>query len=137
MKKLIPLVIITSLILTTNANSVEDNNIENDKILKIGVLLPLSGNLETVGQAFLKAVQLGVHDLKNKEIKIYPKDSKGNALDAYEAGKEFENYFKKNQLSLVGKIIKDRKIICKMDNKDEFEVDISSLNNKYKHDLFN
>jgi len=89
MKKLIPLVIITSLILTTNANSVEDN-IENDKILKIGVLLPLSGNLETVGQAFLKAVQLGVHDLKNKEIKIYPKDSKGNALDAYEAGKEFE-----------------------------------------------
>ena len=50
---------------------------------------------------------------------------------------KFENYFKKNQLSLVGKIIKDRKIICKMDNKDEFEVDISSLNNKYKQDLFN
>ncbi len=49
----------------------------------------------------------------------------------------FENYFKKNQLSFVGKIIKDRKIICKMDNKDEFEVDISSLNNKYKQDLFN
>ena len=49
----------------------------------------------------------------------------------------FENYFKKNQLSLVGKIIKSKKIICTMHNKDEFEVGISSLNNKYKQDLFN
>ena len=90
MKKLIPLAIITFLILTTNTNSAENNNIENEKILKIGVLLPLSGNLEQLGQTFLKAIQLGVHDLKNKQIKIYPKDSKGDALSAYEASKEFE-----------------------------------------------
>ena len=50
--------------------------------------------------------------------------------------RKFENYFKKNQLSLVGKIIKSKKIICTMHNKDEFEVDISTLNNKYKQDLF-
>jgi len=49
----------------------------------------------------------------------------------------FENYFKKSQLSLVGRIMKDKKIICKMHNKDEFEVGIGSLNNKYKQDLFN
>ena len=70
MKKLIPLAIITFLILTTNTNSAENNNIENEKILKIGVLLPLSGNLEQLGQTFLKAIQLGVHDLKNKQIII-------------------------------------------------------------------
>jgi phosphoribosylformylglycinamidine synthase len=51
--------------------------------------------------------------------------------------KKFESYFKKNQLSLIGKIIKSKKIVCMMCNKDEFEVDISSLNNKYKQDLFN
>ncbi len=50
---------------------------------------------------------------------------------------KFENYFKKNQLSLVGKIIKGKKIICTMHNKDEFEVRIGSLSNKYKKDLFN
>ena len=50
--------------------------------------------------------------------------------------RKFENYFKKNQLSLVGKIIKSKKIICTMHNEDEFEVGISSLNNKYKQDLF-
>ena len=46
--------------------------------------------------------------------------------------RKFENYFKKNQLSLVGKIIKSKKIICTMANEDEFEVSISSLNNKYR-----
>ena len=50
---------------------------------------------------------------------------------------KFESYFKKNQLSLIGKIIKSKKIVCMMRNKDEFEVDVSSLNNKYKQDLFN
>ena len=94
MKKLFFLLILTCLTLTINGNTSEEsvnaNNIENDKILKIGVLLPLSGTLEPIGQAFLNAVQLGVHDLKNKEIKIYPKDSKGNALDSYKSAKEFE-----------------------------------------------
>jgi len=50
---------------------------------------------------------------------------------------KFENYFSKNQISLVGKIIKSKKIIFIMDNKEEFEVAISSLNNKYKQNLFN
>ena len=105
MKKLFFLLILTCLTLTINGNASEEsvnaNNIENDKILKIGVLLPLSGTLEPIGQAFLNAVQLGVHDLKNKEIKIYPKDSKGNALDSYKSAKEFEK---------LG--IKNPKIIC-------------------------
>ena len=94
MKKLFFVLILTFLTLTINANTAEDSvngdGIVNDKILKIGVLLPLSGTLEPIGQAFLNAVQLGVHDLKNKNIKIYPKDSKGNALDSYKAAKEFE-----------------------------------------------
>ena len=50
---------------------------------------------------------------------------------------KFESYFKKNQLSLIGKVIRNKKIVCTMSNKDEFEVNISSLNNKYKKDLFN
>ena len=30
------------------------------------------------------------YDLSNKNIKIYPKDSKSNALDTYKAAKDFE-----------------------------------------------
>tara|TARA_Y100000780_G_scaffold132308_1_gene118910 strand:- start:131 stop:652 length:522 start_codon:yes stop_codon:yes gene_type:complete len=51
--------------------------------------------------------------------------------------RKFESYFKKDQLSFLGRIIKSKKIVCTMRHKDEFEVDISSLNNKYKQDLFN
>jgi hypothetical protein len=43
-----------------------------------------------VGQSFLKAIQLALHDISNENINIYPKDSKANALDAYQAAKEFE-----------------------------------------------
>ena len=50
---------------------------------------------------------------------------------------KFENYFKKNQLSLIGKVIKNKKIIFTTTNKGQFEIGIDLLNNKYKRDLFN
>jgi len=50
---------------------------------------------------------------------------------------KFESYFKKNQLSLIGKVIKNKKIVFTTANKGQFEIDIDSLNNKYKRNLFN
>ena len=49
---------------------------------------------------------------------------------------KFEKYFKKNQLSLIGKIIKSKKILFKMKNNDRFEIDINSLNKSYKKELY-
>jgi len=51
--------------------------------------------------------------------------------------KKFENCFKKKELSLIGKIIKSKKVIFKMINKEKFDVDINSLNKNYRQDLFN
>tara|TARA_Y100000590_G_scaffold47341_1_gene50177 strand:- start:4311 stop:5489 length:1179 start_codon:yes stop_codon:yes gene_type:complete len=94
MKKLLIFSIITHLLLTINSSATNQNpdeaNNKNGKTLKIGVLLPLSGKYEDVGQSFLKAIQLALHDIKNKNITIYPKDNKGNALDSYLAAKEFD-----------------------------------------------
>ena len=94
MKKLFIFAILTYLLFTINSNafikSSNENITENEKILKIGVLLPLSGEFQDTGQSFLKAIQLALFDIGNENIKIYPKDSKGNALDAYLAAKEFE-----------------------------------------------
>ena len=50
--------------------------------------------------------------------------------------KSFENYFKKNQLSLVGRVIKSKKIIFQMNSKDQFEIDIKSLDKSYKKELY-
>ena len=94
MKKLITLSIITYLLFTINSSAVNENssenNLENPNVLKIGVLLPLSGKYKTIGESFLKAIQLALYDISNKNIKIYPKDSKGDAINAYKAAREFE-----------------------------------------------
>ena len=94
MKKLFTFVILTYLLLTINSLAVDEkpnqNNLENEKVLKIGVLLPLSGKFQEIGESFLKAIQLALYDISNENIKIYPKDSKANASEAYLAAKEFE-----------------------------------------------
>jgi len=94
MKKLFTFLILAYLLFTINSFAANENLNEgsssNNKILKIGVLLPLSGEFKNTGESFLKAIQLALYDISNENIKIYPKDSKGNALGAYLAAKEFE-----------------------------------------------
>ena len=94
MKKLFTFLILTYLLFTINSvasnQNISEGNSENEKVLKIGILLPLSGEFQLTGQSFLNAIQLALYDISNEHIKIYPKDSKANALDAYKAGKEFE-----------------------------------------------
>ena len=94
MKKLFIISILTYLFFTINTSGADQdlskNNNNNKKILKIGVLLPLSGEFENIGHSFLRAIQLALYDIPNKNIKIYPKDNKSNSIDTYKAAKEFE-----------------------------------------------
>ena len=94
MKKLLIFSILTYLLLTINSSAITKNSqknvVENEKILKIGVLLPLSGKFKDVGESFLKAIQLALFDIGNKNIKIYPKDSGANSLDSYLSAMEFK-----------------------------------------------
>ena len=94
MKKLLIFSILTYLLFIINSRAADHNYTENiankENILKIGVLLPLSGQFKDMGQSFLKAIQLALFDIGNENIKIYPKDSKANALDTYLSAKEFE-----------------------------------------------
>tara|TARA_Y100001960_G_scaffold87581_1_gene93905 strand:+ start:1612 stop:2790 length:1179 start_codon:yes stop_codon:yes gene_type:complete len=94
MKKLITFSILTYLLITINSGAVDqstnENNLGNEKILRVGVLLPLSGEFQGIGESFLKAIQLALYDISNENLKIYPKDTKGNALNTYQSAKEFE-----------------------------------------------
>ena len=94
MKKLFIFLILTYLLFTINSGALgqnlNENNQKNGKILKVGVLLPLSGKFQDIGESFLKSIQLALYDISNENIKIYPKDSKANALDSYLSAKEFE-----------------------------------------------
>ena len=94
MKKIITFSILSYLLFTINSNAINErsseNNLENSNFLKIGVLLPLSGKFKGIGESFLKAIQLALYDISNEDVKIYPKDNKGNALNSYLSAKEFE-----------------------------------------------
>jgi hypothetical protein len=94
MKKIIIFLILTYLLFTINSSADNktfgQNKKESEKVLKIGVLLPLTGESKYVGESFLKSIQLALYDISNEDIKIYTKDSKGNALGAYTAAKEFD-----------------------------------------------
>ena len=94
MKKPLIFFILTYLLFTINSGAVNqslnENNSESGKILRVGVLLPLSGEFQNIGESFLKAIQLALYDISNEDIIIYPKDSKGNALNSYQSAKEFE-----------------------------------------------
>ena len=92
MKKLLTFLILAYLSFTINSRAItqDKKNFKSEKILKIGVLLPLSGKFQDIGESFLKAIQLALYDISNENIKIYPKDSKGNALNTYKSAKEFE-----------------------------------------------
>jgi hypothetical protein len=95
MKKLLIFLILTYLQFVINSwaatENTSENNLENEKILKIGVLLPLSGKYQTLGESFLKSIQLALYDISNKNIKIYPKDSGANSLDAFKSAEEFKD----------------------------------------------
>ena len=94
MKRIITFSILTYLLFKINSGAISEssneNNLEDSNVLKVGVLLPLSGKFQDIGESFLKAIQLALYDISNKNIKIYPKDSKGNALNTYLSAKEFE-----------------------------------------------
>ena len=91
MKKFFTILLQICLLFTVNNGAISQEADENKKILKIGVLLPLTGEYEILGNSFLKAIQLALYDISNNKIVIYPKDSKANALDAYKSAKDFES----------------------------------------------
>ena len=92
MKKILIFSILTYLLFTINSGAVTESskNSENSNVLRIGVILPLTGKHKDIGESFLKAIQMALYDISNENIKIYPKDSKANALDTYKAAKELE-----------------------------------------------
>ena len=67
MKKSILFLILTYLFLIINSFAInqnsDENNSESENILKIGVLLPLSGKFKGTGESFLKAIQLALFDI--------------------------------------------------------------------------
>ena len=75
-------------------------------------------------------------NIKNTHILFSESQSRIIATVSPSNRKKFEACFEKTQLSFIGKVIKSKKIICKMLRKEKFEININSLEDNYKKNLF-
>ena len=66
------LIILTYLLILFNSNLLSD---EDKKILKIGLLAPLSGEYKELGNSFLYSLQLALEELNDNNVVIIPRDS--------------------------------------------------------------
>ena len=50
-------------------------NVNAEEKIKIGLLIPMTGENKEIGESIIKAVGLAVKDIDNDLIEIYPKDT--------------------------------------------------------------
>jgi len=71
-----------------------------EKVIKIGAILPLTGNLAFLGEPERDALQVAINEIRNSEgqskIQLFIEDSKGQARDAISAAQKLLNIQKIN-----------------------------------------
>ena len=66
---------------------------EEEKI-KIGLLIPMTGENKNLGAQIINATRLALKDINNNKIEIYPKDTKSNpekTLRSASQGEDFQH----------------------------------------------
>ena len=66
------ILIITYILIFFNSNILSD---ENKNVLKIGLLVPLSGEYKDLGNSILYSLQLALNEINDKNVHIIPRDS--------------------------------------------------------------
>ena len=80
-KKLIYLVLIL-FSLNLNANS--------DEKIKVGILIPITGEDKKLGQLIIKATRMAVKDINDDRLEIYPKDTNSNPNQTLKSAIQFK-----------------------------------------------
>ena len=104
---------------------------KKENVLKIGALLPLSGELKSLGEDMLYAINLALHDIDNPKIKIYPKDSGSKKEKIIQACKEFRD---QNIKVIIGPT--DSEFFKELDNFDDLIfISLSNINSQQKKNI--
>ena len=86
MKKIIKIILFLTLTLLMSLTSIK----ANEKI-KIGLLIPLTGENSEIGESIINSVGLAVNKINNSSIEIIPKDTGSNPDMALDAAIELSN----------------------------------------------
>ena len=79
--KIILILFLTSFI-TTNGFSFEEK-------LKIGLLVPMTGDDKDLGSLIIKSTRMALEDINTDEVEIFPKDTNSNPKKTLKSALEF------------------------------------------------
>ena len=85
MKKIIQFIIFTLIGLILNIHQ-----ISADEKIKIGLIVPLSGEYKEIGDSILKATRLAINKIDDDKIKIIPKDTRADPKVTLKVSKELQ-----------------------------------------------
>ena len=63
----------------------------SDEKIKIGLIVPLSGEYSYIGNSILKSTRMALNKINDKRITVIPKDTKANPIDTLKVSKELYN----------------------------------------------
>ena len=64
------------------------NNLYSQEKIKIGLIIPLSGEYSLIGESILKSTRLAINKINDNKIEIFPRDTKSNPVQTLEVSKE-------------------------------------------------
>ena len=78
----------TLFLLFFNFILIYNQSFANENKIKIGLLVPLTGDNEKLGKQIVKATRLALKDINSNKIEIYPKDTQSNPNATLRSAKE-------------------------------------------------
>ena len=68
--------------------SLFNQNIFASEKIKIGLIVPLSGDNSLIGEKIIKSIRMAINKINDDRIEIIPKDTKSNPINALKVSKE-------------------------------------------------
>ena len=128
MKKIIKIILLLTLTLSINIENVK----ANEKI-RIGLLVPLTGENSEIGDSIIKSVRLAINKINNPSIEIIPKDTRSNPEITLEAAKELANA---GVIIIIGPVFNESLIYLDKLNEITF-LALTNKNNNFSKNIIN
>ena len=128
MKKIIKIILLLAITSVTNIVDVK----ANEKI-KIGLLVPLSGQNYEIGQSIIKSIRLAINKINNPLIDIVPKDTRSNPETTLKVAKELADSGIK---IIIGPVFNENLIYLNKLNEVIF-LSLTNKNKKFSKNIIN
>ena len=85
-------------------NCLFGQNIYATEKIKIGLIVPLSGENSLIGEKIIKSTRMAINKINDDRIEIIPKDTKSNPIDALKVSKEL---YKEGVKIIIGPVFNE------------------------------